>query len=117
MGSVSIVVGASSGGCAVVQDNDIQLLEVGVQGPPGPQGPQGLTGPAGPPGTASGTAYEYIQSTPSSTWIVNHNLGYKPCVDILSVGGMVVEAEIVHISVNQFQVYLVSPIAGVALAR
>lgn len=29
------------------------------------------------------TPYSYIQSTPSTTWTINHNLGSKPMVDVL----------------------------------
>ena len=44
---------------------------VGLQGSPGPAGP-------------AGGSYKHIQNFPSSTWIVQHDLGYMP-------GGIYVE--------------------------
>lgn len=56
--------------------------------------------------------YLHTQTDPASTWTVNHNLGYKPAVELYTVGGMEFEAEVLHTSVNQCVVYLVVEIAG-----
>lgn len=56
--------------------------------------------------------YLHTQSDPAMTWTVNHNLGYKPAVELYTVGGMEFEAEVVHTSANQCIVYLVKDIAG-----
>lgn len=68
----------------------------------------------GPAGAASST-FEYAQAVASATWVVNHNLGFRPNVAVLSVGGVEMWAEIVHISVNQVQVLFDFPRAGLAL--
>lgn len=62
----------------------------GLQGNTGPQGPTGLTGPQGP----AGVSYDHTQSTASAEWTVNHNLGFKPTVQVFSSGGSEVEAEV-----------------------
>lgn len=70
-------------------------------------------GPAGPPGPAGAAqAFVYTQSSPASTWTVNHNLGAKPTVTVFTVGGVELEANVVHLSVNQLQVLLAAPMAG-----
>ena len=50
----------------------------GPQGPQGPQGPGG-TGPQGPQGPTGpgGSSYLHTQSTPSSSWVITHNLGVR----------------------------------------
>lgn len=64
-----------------------------------------------------GAPYYFSQLSASSVWTVNHNLGWKPQVTILSSGGIEVDAEIVHLSDNQFQVYFNQPYAGKGIAR
>ena len=59
-----------------------------------------------------GFAYIYNQSSPSTNWIVNHNLGYRPTTELRNTGGVKIFAKIVHISYNQLQVLSDSPIAG-----
>jgi hypothetical protein len=66
----------------------------------------------GPPGNMA--AYTHVQSSPASTWIINHNLGYKPDVTLYTTGGVVMYAEIVHISNNQTQIIFTIPTSGVA---
>lgn len=59
--------------------------------------------------------FEHNQSVANSTWVVNHNLGSRPNVCLLSTGGLEMMAEIIHISVNQVQVFFDSPVAGLAI--
>ena len=61
--------------------------------------------------------YVHDQFTPSQLWIVNHNLGYVPFIEVMSVGGVVVEAEILHVTSNQAQINFNTPQTGKALAR
>ena len=72
-----------------------------------------FVGPAGPPGNGE-VQYTHTQAVASATWTVNHNLGYRPAVAALSVGGALMLAEVIHISVNQAQVFFDSPTAGQA---
>lgn len=93
----------------------------GLRGPDGPigpiglRGPVGLRGPRGPSGVGATPTYEHEQAAPSDTWVVNHNLGRFPSsVLLLTSGGVEFEAEVVHVSENQFQVLLAFPITGFA---
>jgi hypothetical protein len=62
----------------------------------------------------SGDGYEHVQASASDTWLINHNLGYNPAVELLTVGGNEFEADVLHTSVNQTIVYIAIPIAGKA---
>lgn len=73
----------------------------------------GLQGPPGPPGESAAT-YIHTQSTPSSIWTINHNLGFKPSVELLDSGGNEFDADVLHTSNNQVIVYLNTEIAGIA---
>jgi len=109
-------------------------VEVTIVGPTGPRGPTGPAGPAGGPGGpgprgAAGvpgpkgdrglpgigalSQYEHAQTAASATWIVNHNLGRCPHYTLHTLGGAVFDAEVVHVSPNQFHVLLNAPLAGV----
>jgi hypothetical protein len=58
--------------------------------------------------------HDFVQNSPSDTWIVNHNLGRRPLVQLLTTGGVHMVGEIVHTSNNQFVAQFVQPTAGVA---
>lgn len=59
-------------------------------------------------------SYDFIQTSPSLNWIVNHNLGYFPTVSIFDTGGNVVDAQVQHISINQAILTFTSSLAGIA---
>lgn len=65
-------------------------------------------------GADAGTAFVFTQPTPASTWIVNHNLGYVPSVEVFDSGSQEVDAEITHPSLNQTVVLFSIPLAGFA---
>lgn len=71
-------------------------------------------GPAGPRGETGGV-YEHVQAAPSSVWTVNHNLGFRPNAKALSVGGVEMMAEVVHISANQLQILFDEPRSGLVV--
>lgn len=83
------------------------------QGPKGDDGGEGPPGPVGPPADT----YEHTQASPATEWIVNHNFGRNPIVDVISPGGLRVLAEIQHMTINQARVYFLSPQTGKAIAR
>lgn len=89
---------------------DSQLLKVAVVG-------VGIPGPKGEDGSGVGGAFTYThtQAVAATTWVLNHNLGGRPNVSVYTAGGVEVWAEVVHISVNQAQVLLDTPLAGFAL--
>lgn len=64
--------------------------------------------------SVSGVAYTHLQSLPSALWTINHNLGMRPAVTIVDVGGNEVEADVAHQSVNQLVVRFAIPVAGLA---
>lgn len=68
----------------------------------------------GPQGPAGAGAYVYVQSTPSTTWVINHNFGSIPTVELLDSGSHEIDGDIVHTSVNQTVVTLNPATAGVA---
>lgn len=88
----------------VVDAGTRRLIEVGRQGPPGPPGPPG----------ASGSGYTHPQLTPALTWVIAHNLGFRPAVDLYDLGGREFDAEIVHLSENVLEVRCLTPTAGYA---
>lgn len=67
----------------------------------------------GPPGPA-GAAYVHQQAIASTTWTINHNLGYRPAVELLDSGSQEIDGEIAHPSVNQTIVTLNPATAGIA---
>jgi hypothetical protein len=88
----------------------IRPNHVDFQNPYVNKGDKGDPGPIGP----SASAYVFTQNTPSDTWIINHNLGYKPAVELLTVGGVEFDASVTHTSINQTIVNIAMPIAGSA---
>lgn len=79
------------------------------------KGPKGDKGDQGDPGVAAG--YEHVQSGASLEWIINHNLGYNPIIEVLSPGGLSVLTEVQHLTLNQARVYFLTPQTGKAVAR
>lgn len=57
----------------------------------------------------------HTQSSPATSWTVNHNLGRRPCVAILSTGGVEVDAAVTHVSSNQLTIEFVAAFAGQAV--
>jgi hypothetical protein len=61
----------------------------------------GNAGPAGAAGVSGGN-YTHVQSSPSTTWTVVHNLGYFPGgVSVIDSGGTKVYGDITHSTINQ----------------
>lgn len=79
---------------------------------PGPAGPQGVSGLTGPPGTSP---YIHTQSTPASTWIITHNLGYYPSgVSVIDSSLDRVYPSIAYSSVNVVTLLFANPNSGLA---
>lgn len=79
----------------------LEIVTAGVQGPPGPPG-------------ASADGYTHTQSAASDTWTVNHNLGRDTDVELTTLGGVRMLADVQHTSQNQVIVYFASPATGIA---
>ena len=55
---------------------------------------------AGPQGPA-GAGYLHQQTTSSTTWTINHNLGFRPAVELFDSGSQEIEGDVAHPSINQ----------------
>lgn len=79
-------------------------------------GPPGPTGPAGPPGTPAGGSFSYVhdQTSPSSTWVIVHNLNGYPNITTVDSGGNELHGGVDYDSLNQITVTFSSPQTGKA---
>lgn len=73
----------------------------------------GLRGPKGDSGDFA-AGFLHTQASASSSWLVNHNLGFNPTVSVRSAGGAEIEAEVLHTSVNQTIITFSVPVTGTA---
>lgn len=111
--SNTVTVTEGNGGITVVTVPVTSVVTATTVGPQGPKGDTGDTGATGPVGPAS-AFYIHTQSSPSTTWTINHNLGFKPAVELLDSGSQEIDGEVSHPSVNQTVVTLNPASAGVA---
>lgn len=81
------------------------ILILPATGATGPQGPQG---PAG-----TGVGFDFTQSAPAGSWIINHNLGYYPSVSV-QIGGASGIVDITYGSVNQVTLTFATMQSGTA---
>jgi len=102
---VGIVKIPTSDGVTKVVETVTGVLKVVSAGPPGPQGPIGPVG----------GQFVHSQGSPSGTWTINHNLGFRPNVTLLDTGGVEFDATVVHTSVNQAIATLAPALAGTAI--
>lgn len=77
----------------------VEVSEVGAQGAAG----------------VGGLVYQHTQSTPATEWVVNHNMGRRPTVNVYTVGWVEMDALEVHASLNQVIIQMNSPMAGFVL--
>ena len=68
----------------------------------------------GPQGPSGASAFVYQQAAPATTWTINHNLGYKPSVELLDSGSQEIDGDVSHPSDNQTVVTLNPASAGLA---
>lgn len=60
-------------------------------------------------------SYEHTQSTPSAVWTVNHNLGARRSVQVLSATGVVQHTSVRHVTSDQVEVTFKNPQTGVVV--
>lgn len=58
--------------------------------------------------------FEYDQTTPSASWVVNHGLGYYPVVRVFIGNEEVQPSQVIHDSVNITRILFSTPYVGVA---
>jgi len=97
-----------------VQPNvvEVDVTETVVTVEPAYAGPQGPPGPQGPAGAPGGARYTHTQAVAAATWIINHNLGYHPLIEVFDTDGNLVEAAVTQGSLNTVTVEHSTPIAG-----
>lgn len=76
--------------------------------------PTSLIGPQGPQGDPGIGAAVFNQITPSTTWVINHNLGFYPNVNIVDSAGTSVEGSYTFLSVNTVIATFTSEFSGKA---
>jgi hypothetical protein len=62
----------------------------------------------------AGAAFVFTQQAPAGVWTINHNLGYRPSVELLNAGSQEIEGDVSHPTVNQTVVALSPATAGLA---
>lgn len=99
----------------VMDDTDYYQVTIKLMDIAGGYSGGGGTGGGGTGGGGTTQAeYTHYQTTPSTTWIINHNLGRYPSIQVMSVGGIEFIADIQHTSTNQSIITLSSAVAGIA---
>lgn len=58
--------------------------------------------------------HTHTQRYADTLWNINHNLGLRPAVTIIDSGGHEVEADVVHLGINQLVIHFAIPVAGLA---
>lgn len=84
-----------------VTEGDTTIVAITTAGPQGPSG-------------GGATAYVHTQSSPATTWTINHNLGFRPSVELLDSGSQEIDGEIAHPTINQTVITLNPATAGLA---
>lgn len=56
--------------------------------------------------------YNHVQSTPSAEWVINHNLGFYPSVELLNSDNAEMEGYVDHISIATLRVLFNIPVSG-----
>lgn len=80
---------------------------------PGPPGPAGAPGPMGPTG---GEHFIYSRNgIAAASWPIEHGLGRRVHVTVLSDSGEEVEADVQHSDLNNLTVSFSAPFSGVAV--
>ena len=98
------------------QTHEVVFNSEGLQGPSGSKGDkgdQGDQGIQGPPGSDGGR-YTHVQTVPSDTWTINHNLGYNPNISIVDSVGNIVEGNYQFVTTNQMVATFSGAFSGTA---
>ena len=74
-----------------------------------------IKGQDGQPGTPGGSQYVHNQTSATSQWNINHNLGYIPHITIVMDDGTVVVADIDNLNDDQAIIMFPSPYTGKAV--
>lgn len=86
----------------IQERNGVRGVRVAIGGPPGPPGSDGIT------------PYIHNQVSASFVWTINHNLGYRPSVELFDAGSQEFDAQVSHPTVNQTVVTMTVATSGFA---
>lgn len=86
----------------VVQQPNVQIARQGLQGRPGRDGAD------------ADLHYRHVQSVPSATWIVLHNLGKRPSVSVVDSAGTNIVGNIDYVDDNNCTLNFSSSFSGEA---
>ena len=89
----------------VIEQERVEVVDVAKQGPQGIPGTDGV----------DGGSYYHTQVGVSDTWVIVHNLGYRPNVATFNSADSQVEGEVVHDSTIQMTVTFSSAFSGYAV--
>lgn len=108
--------GNSSTGLVHNAANDFIEYELQADGQwtPTPLANWGAVAGTGGTGTTQVLGYTHPQPTPSTSWVINHNLGFRPNVHIEDATGGDVEGEITHTDLNNTTVTFIAAQTGTA---
>lgn len=98
--SVTVVLDAANVSVTSAIDDEVVVVETGVQGPPG----------------AAGTDAYFVfdQGVPSTTWTVTHNLGKKPSVSVEDSAHNLVEGDVDYTDNDSLTISFGLPFSGSA---
>lgn len=105
--------GSGDGRVVIVADRSSSRVAVGLRQQASTKSVI-AAGQRGAPGASAG-AYQHNQPSATDTWIINHNLGYRPVVGLFTVGGVLMLANVQHIDTNQARAFFDGPVAGYAV--
>jgi hypothetical protein len=58
--------------------------------------------------------FDFTQEQPSDEWLIVHNLGFYPSVELFSSSRAEIDGDVVHVNVNSLRVFFNLPITGFA---
>lgn len=80
-----------------------------------PNTPQSTTSRSKVSDLVGGAKITFLQAVASSTWVLNHNLGFYPNVILLNSNGTEFIGDIEHIDLNTLRVTFTRPKSGIAV--
>lgn len=80
----------------------VEVNHEGVQGPPGPPGAPGVPG---------GTRYTHIEIVAVTPWLIPHNLGYFPHVNVI-INGEKTITDVYYPDENNVTIHFLEPQPG-----
>lgn len=63
---------------------------------------------------ATPISYTFQTLTPLATWNINHNLNYRPVVQVFNSASQLIFGNVIHMSDNQVIVSFTTPVSGFA---